>query len=150
MTISRNKRKYLNQNLKRTPACLYYDCDKHFVLNNAIIFVFSLCLDVMITVYLCICIFSFVKAKCGKLLQERLVHLSSRTIKGSSYRDPWGVPYLDGDYSWCSKGVDIKREIELELSKRRIVLNLGHLVKGLAITKFLWHHLYVLFYLQNL
>ena len=57
------------------------------------------------------------KAKCGKLLQERLVHLSDRTIKGSSYRDHWGVPYLDGDYSWCPKGVDIKREIELELSK---------------------------------
>ena len=87
---------------------------------------------VIITVYLCICIFSFVKAKCGKLLQERLVHLSDRTIKGSSYRDHWGVPYLDGDYSWCPKGVDIKREIELELSKRRVLLNLGRLVKVLA------------------
>lgn len=88
----------------------------------------------MIIVYLCICIFSFVKAKCGKLLQERLVHLSDRTIKGSSYRDPWGVPYVDGDYSWCPKGMDIKREIELELSKRRVLLNLGRLVKGLATT----------------
>lgn len=77
------------------------------------------------------------KAKCGKLLQERLVHLSDRTIKGSSYRDPWGVPYLDGDYSWCPKGVDINREIELELSKRRVLLNLGHLVKGLAKSKVL-------------
>lgn len=72
------------------------------------------------------------KAKCGKLLQERLVHLSDRTIKGSSYRDHWGVPYLDGDYSWCPQGVDIKREIELELSKRRVLLNLGRLVKVLA------------------
>ena len=41
-TISRKKGKYLNQNLKRTPTCLYYDCDKHLVLNNAIIFVLSL------------------------------------------------------------------------------------------------------------
>ena len=82
--------------------------------------------------YLCICIFSFVKAKCGKLLQERLVHLSDRTIKGSSYRDHWGVPYLDGDFSWCPQGVDVKREIELKLSKRRVLLNLGHLVKVLA------------------
>lgn len=77
------------------------------------------------------------KAKCGKLLQERLVHLSDRTIKGSSYRDHWGVPYLDGDYSWCPKGVDIKREIELELSKRRVLLNLGHLLKGAAKSKVL-------------
>ena len=82
--------------------------------------------------YLCICIFSFVKAKCGKLLKERLVHLSDRTIKGSSYRDHWGVPYLDGDFSWCPQGVDVKREIELELSKRRVLLNLGRLVKVLA------------------
>ena len=42
ITISRNKGKYLNQNLKRIPTCLYYDCNKHFVLNNAIIFVLSL------------------------------------------------------------------------------------------------------------
>lgn len=40
--ISRKKGKYLNQNLKRTPTCLYYDRDKHLVLNNAIIFVLSL------------------------------------------------------------------------------------------------------------
>lgn len=85
--------------------------------------------------YLCICNFSFVKAKCGKLLQERLVHLSDRTIKGSSYRDPWGVPFLDGDYSWCPKGVDIKREIKVELSKSRALLNLGRLVKCLAKNK---------------
>ena len=75
------------------------------------------------------------KAKCGTLLQERLVHLSDRTIKGSSYRDHWGVPYLDGDYSWCPKGVEITREIELELSKRRVLLNLGRLVQGFAKSK---------------
>lgn len=39
--IRKNKGKYFNQ-LKRTSKCLYYDYDKHFVLNNAIIFVLSL------------------------------------------------------------------------------------------------------------
>ena len=42
ITISRNKGKYLNQNLKRTPTCLNFDYDKHFVLNKEIIFVLSL------------------------------------------------------------------------------------------------------------
>ena len=41
ITISRNKGKYLNQNLKRTPTCLNFDYDKHFVLNKEIIFVLS-------------------------------------------------------------------------------------------------------------
>ncbi|KAL9959813.1 hypothetical protein ACROYT_G033169 [Oculina patagonica] len=60
-------------------------------------------------------------AKCGNLLSESLIHLSSETIHGSSFNESWGIPLLDGNYSWCPTDSDSKRTLEIE-SGREVFL----------------------------
>lgn len=83
ITISRNKEKYLNQNLKRTPICLYYDCNKHFVLNNAIIFVLSLRLY-----YCCYhhCVFMYMYFLLCESEMWQVVAGETRTSIGQDYK----------------------------------------------------------------
>lgn len=58
-----------------------------------------------------------VGAKCGDLLKDGLIHLSSSTIQGSSYNSSWGVPLLNGDYSWCPKEEDFIRKLKVDLGR---------------------------------
>ena len=64
--------------------------------------------------------FFFLKtAKCGNLLNDSLIHLSSTTIRGSSFNESWQVPLLDGNYSWCPTDSDLTRKLEIDLGKGR-------------------------------
>lgn len=61
----------------------------------------------------------FKTAKCGKVLNDGLIHLSSDTIHGSSFNESWDVPLLDGNYSWCPRDSDLTRKLEIEFGKAR-------------------------------
>ena len=83
ITISRNKGKYLNQNLKRTPTCLNFDYDKHFVLNKEIIFVLSLRLY-----YCCYhhCVFMYMYFLLCESEMWKVAEGETRTSIGQDYK----------------------------------------------------------------
>ena len=57
------------------------------------------------------------QAKCGNMLRNSLIHFSNSTIRGSSYKGSWGIPKIDGDYSWCPSESDIHPYLEIDLGK---------------------------------
>ena len=63
--------------------------------------------------------FNFQTAKCGKLLDEEqsAIRISKSTIKGTSYREPWGIPLVGSNYSWCPKESDANRTLQIEFGK---------------------------------
>lgn len=63
--------------------------------------------------------FNFQTAKCGKLLDEEqsAIRISKSTIKGTSYKEPWGIPLVGSNYSWCPKESDANRTLQIEFGK---------------------------------
>lgn len=83
IAIPKNKGKYLNQNLKGTPTCLYHDCDKHLVLKTRLYLFFHgvFIIVVIIIVYLCIKYFRLCEREMWKVAAGE-----SRTSIGQDYK----------------------------------------------------------------
>lgn len=56
-------------------------------------------------------------AKCGRIIKDNLIHISKSKVRGSSYKAPWGVPVLDGDYSWCPNDSDTHPYLDIEFGE---------------------------------
>ena len=61
--------------------------------------------------------FLSIQAKCGNMLRNSMIHFSNSTIRGSSYKGAWGIPKIDGAYSWCPSDGDMRPYLEIDLGK---------------------------------